>query len=315
VSQLIALWAASAAGIVLFLATGYYWARARQQEIIDSHLEHLQGELLRERESEAAYARHTRDLDQRFNESLAAVRALEEALLIEREHRVSLESEVSQWAAEVDRLTALELESADSRASSAALETELSRAKSINASLTKELQRLRQDQKRLSAAPARAPASLPAAASSSAVSSAAAVRRQSGMTMRVRDDDLTLEGNLQRQLAQLSVREPDVTAVLADAQGFALAGVGPRTVQNGISAVTCLARDLALRASELAELEPVEMLELVDAKGRALRVRFFASNDQLLSFGSLGQRDLASSEEEERMVSTFPEILFTAESA
>jgi hypothetical protein len=309
-SQLIALWAASAAGIVLFLATGYHWARARQQEIIDSHIEHLQGELLRERESEADYARHARDLDYRLHDALAVVRSLEEALSIEREQRVKLENEVSQWAAEVERLTALEHASVDVRASNAALELELTRAKSINASLTKELQRLRQEQTRANAAlPSRAPASLPAATPS------AALRRQSGMTLRVRDEALTLEGNLQRHLSLLSLREPDVTAVLADAQGFSLAGVGSRPAQNAVSAVTCLARELAARVSEIAELEPVELLELVDAKGRALRVRFFASNDQPLALGSLGKRNLASSEDEERMVSTFPDILYSAESA
>jgi hypothetical protein len=319
-SQLVALWAASAVGVGLFLAIGYYWARAQQEQVLASHLEHLQGELARERESQSVLESERQGMEQRVLYAEELVVSLKEGLAYSEAQCARLASESSSPVVGSEHLGTLEKEAAQARAAAAALQQQLVRVKGINASLAAEVQRLREGPpKSVTASRPPAPASRAptshAPTSQNASALAPGARRQSGMALRVREEDATLESNLQRHLSQLILREPDVTAVLSDPQGFALVGVGPQPAQDAVSAVTCLAHDLAQRVRDFTDLEAVELMELVDAKGRALRVRFFAYKDQSMALGSLGRRRLQSSDDEERMVSSVPELLYTAESA
>jgi chromosome segregation ATPase len=114
-----------------------------------------------------------------------------------------------------------------------------------------------------------------------------------------------LEAILLRQLSLLMLREQDVTAVLSDAHGLPLVGLGPARDQERVSVLTSIARALGSRTRELVGFEQVESLEIVEGGGRTLRVRFFDWMAQPLALGYLGAGRLLQSEAEERMISSF----------
>jgi len=138
--------------------------------------------------------------------------------------------------------------------------------------------------------------------------------KHSGIAPRMWQDDETLGAMLSTQLALLVEREPGVTAVLSDEQGMLLVGAGSEHDQEGVSALTALLQDLADRARELSALGRIELMEMVDVDGRALRIRFFDWDGQPLALGYVGRPHLTQSEGEARMVSTFP-LRRTARSA
>jgi len=138
---------------------------------------------------------------------------------------------------------------------------------------------------------------------------------QSGTTRRVDSED-TLESSLERHLLRLVNREPGITAVLSDDNGFPVAGVGPYSTQEAVSVMTSLAQELATRAVEFVDLDPIKQMELVDQTGRALRVRFFTwqdhGQDHNLALGCLGASHIQPSADEEQIVSGFPSILLAS---
>jgi hypothetical protein len=138
---------------------------------------------------------------------------------------------------------------------------------------------------------------------------------QSGTRRRITYGAHTLEAALERHLSALSAGELDVSAVLADDDGFALVGIGSQETQEGLAVLTSLAHTLAARAEEFAGLGDVELMELADSSGRAIRVRFFEWEGQSLALGHIGNRQLSVREDEERMVSSFPQLLLVGKSA
>jgi hypothetical protein len=130
--------------------------------------------------------------------------------------------------------------------------------------------------------------------------------KHSGIAPRMWAQDETLGAMLSSQVSLLASLEPGATAVLSDEQGFPLVGTGSDEDQEAVSALTALSQELAGRARSLVGLGRVELMEMVDSGGRALRVRFFDWDDQPLALGYLGRPHLAESEGEARMVSTFP---------
>ena len=138
---------------------------------------------------------------------------------------------------------------------------------------------------------------------------------QSGTTRRV-DSEETVESSLERHLLRLVNREPGITAVLSDDNGFPVAGVGPEPTQEGVSVLTSLAQELATRAVEFVDLDPIKQMELVDEAGRALRVRFFTWQDQgqdhNLALGCLGASHIQPNMDEEQIVTGFPSILLAS---
>jgi hypothetical protein len=133
--------------------------------------------------------------------------------------------------------------------------------------------------------------------------------KESGTTRRVTSAEPTLESHLERHLYRLVQREPGITAVLSDENGFPVVGVGPEHLQEGVSVLTSLAQELATRAGEFIDLDAVKQMELVDARGKALRVRFFTWQEQPLALGCVGVSHLRPNSDEEQVVNGFPRVL------
>jgi hypothetical protein len=170
--------------------------------------------------------------------------------------------------------------------------------------LTFEQQRLQEDRSGAS----EAPSALSAPPASGFILPAANERevKHSGIAPRMWSEDETLGAMLSHQVSLLAAEEPGATAVLSDEQGFPLVGTGSNEDQEAVSALTALSQELAGRARALVGLGRVELMEMVDSGGRALRVRFFDWDGQPLALGYLGRPHLVQSEGEARMVSTFP---------
>jgi hypothetical protein len=73
--------------------------------------------------------------------------------------------------------------------------------------------------------------------------------------------------------------------------------------------LTSLAQELATRAGEFIDLDAVKQMELVDARGKALRVRFFTWQEQPLALGCVGVSHLRPNSDEEQVVNGFPRVL------
>jgi hypothetical protein len=115
-------------------------------------------------------------------------------------------------------------------------------------------------------------------------------------------------------LYRLVKGEPGVTAVLSDENGFPVAGVGPEHLQEGVSVLTSVAQELASRATEFLNFDFIKQLEMVDASGRAVRVRFFTWQQQPLALGCVGTSHLKPNVLEEQVVEEFPHVLLAAAS-
>jgi len=143
----------------------------------------------------------------------------------------------------------------------------------------------------------------------------ATLSRPSESGTRRKESEGTLESSLKQHLTGLMTVEPGLVVVLSDDNGFPVAGVGSDQEQEGVSVLTSLAQQLAVRAKEFVDLERIERMELADVSGRALRVRFFDWEAQPLALGCLGKRSLVPNQHEELVVTTFPQILQSAWSA
>jgi hypothetical protein len=187
-----------------------------------------------------------------------------------------------------------------------------------NTELRGERDGLRREVERLRLS-AREPVEMPSAPARAQVDAAGVTHitraSQRGTTRRVRESENTLESSLVQSLSSLVLREPGVVAVLSDDNGFPVAGVGSDPLQESLSALTSLAQDLAFRVKELVDLERIERLELADAAGRALRLRFFDWETHALALTCLGKRSLVANPDEERVISAFPKLLRRAWSA
>lgn len=188
-----------------------------------------------------------------------------------------------------------------------------------NAALRAERDALRRDVSRLERA-SRELATPPAAAprlhvDTAGVATLTRASSQSGTLRRAQDSEDTLEASLRQHLTGLIAREPGLIAVLSDENGFPVAGVGSDQQQENVAVLASLTQVLAFRVKEFVDLERIEWLELADAAGRALRVRFFDWEAQPLALACLGKRSLVANPDEERVVRAFPQLLTRAWSA
>jgi hypothetical protein len=325
VSPLNILWLASALGAALFFASGFLMARAKPAA---SHadaelLAELEAELVQSQAREVAQAAHLADLQRRLQHSEQSGLALQQALEQAHAEYARLDAEFPGRANAAERISLLELENSrlhtkvsSLRPPDPELGNKLTRLQSEHAELTREVEPLR---KAASSVPVlrREVAELRRALDEKrSVNRPWSVQRarQSGTTRRISPPENTLELNLERQLSAMSARDPELTAVLADARGFPLAGVGRPEHQRELSVVACLAQDLAHRAANFLALEHIQFMEMA-AGARALRVRFLRWEDRSVSLGSLGKRHPDASDDEEKLALSLPELLFAAKSA
>lgn len=78
------------------------------------------------------------------------------------------------------------------------------------------------------------------------------------------------------------------TAVLADGQGFLIAGAGESMAQEGLAAFAGVAGDLVARARMLLPLADVSSIRLTDANRMVLSCHLFDSDGQNLEIATLG---------------------------
>lgn len=284
-------------------------AEARSKELLD--------ELRAQKSVDKAPAaqRQLAELRQRIGETAKARAHWESrARALEGATRVQAAADTANTALtlEVKRLERTARQRAEQSRALAKRLTQLEHSATENAllrkqrdALTLELQRLREAQ-----SPSEAPLTASGPSTSGFILPAPDARelKQSGIAPRMLRDDETLGGMLSRQLALLVEREPGVTAVLSDEHGLPLVGTGPEQEQEGVSVLTAMLQGLAVRARELSGLGQIELMEMVDGGGRALRVRFFDWDGQALALGYVCRPRLAQSEGEARMVSTFPQL-------
>jgi hypothetical protein len=78
------------------------------------------------------------------------------------------------------------------------------------------------------------------------------------------------------------------TAILADAQGFLIAGAGEHTTQEGLAAFAAVAGDMVSRARMLVPLADVEEVRVMDTNHTVLCCHLFKADDQGLGVLTLG---------------------------
>jgi len=94
--------------------------------------------------------------------------------------------------------------------------------------------------------------------------------------------------NMETALDSLLVDGGPRTAVLADAQGFLIAGAGESVAQEGLAAFAAVAGDLVSRARMLLPLADVSSVRLTDANSMVLTCHLFDSDWQGLEIATLG---------------------------
>lgn len=323
-TPLIQLWIASSAGATIFFSVGFLLARAldrAEQGLAQAYLTRLSDGLAQAR---AECVRLDKELagrailsersslleleNRRLQETAQAGAEWEaRSLELEVKRTQTAESRHAALSQELERLRKEQHESAErvqllaTRAARLdAQEKDNAQLKKQCATLSNQLHRLRQS---LSEASASAPSLAPASGRAVVVPPAARSAPEP-----FSPSEQGLQAILLRQLSILMLREPNVTAVLSDAHGLPLAGLGPARDQERVSALTSIARGLAARSRELVGFQRVDSLEIAESGGRTLRVRFFNWMDQPLALGYLGAGGLLHSEAEERMVSSFPPL-------
>jgi chromosome segregation ATPase len=329
-SPLSILWLASALGAALFFASGFLMARAKPlASRMDAEvLEELEAELMQAQAREVAQAAQHAELQRRLQHSEQAGLALQQALEQAHAEYARLDTEFRGRANAAERISLLEQENSrlhtkvsSLRPPDPELGDKLTRLQSEHSELKLEVEPLR---KAASSVPVlrREVAELRRALDEKRSGTRESVNRpwsiqrarQSGTALRVSPPGNTLQLNLEQQLSTMNARDPELTAVLTDARGFSLAGAGRPQHQRELSVVACLAQDLARRAENLLALEHIQFMEMA-AGARALRVRFFHSEERKLSLGSLGKRRPDANDEEEMLALSLPELLFAAKSA
>jgi chromosome segregation ATPase len=93
-----------------------------------------------------------------------------------------------------------------------------------------------------------------------------------------------METNLDSLVGQGGPR----TAVLADAQGFLIAGAGESVAQEGLAAFAAVAGEMVSRARMLLPLAEVESVRVTDANNMVLTCHLFDSDGQGLGVATLG---------------------------
>ncbi len=304
-SPLTALWVASAIGAALFFMSGALSADALQRLLGLTPKARPSESEVREREERDAKEQRARAAalaanDDRWRNEVARVESMAQT------HRFEAQALRQRLDVEIATRAALDHELARARGEITRLEAQLEASVSARtASIPSDVSWL-DDDPSARRVPAMAP---PRVQVDPALMATVTRPRQSGMTFRAKESENTLEASLERHLSGLLAREPGVIAVLADKNGLALAGVGSDQQQEGVSVLTSLAQDLALRVQELVGLDRIERVELADGAGRALRVRLFDWEAQPLALACLGQRSLVANPDEERVVSAFPRVL------
>jgi polyhydroxyalkanoate synthesis regulator phasin len=94
----------------------------------------------------------------------------------------------------------------------------------------------------------------------------------------------SMEGNLDSLLGEAGPR----TAVLADAQGFLIAGAGETFTQEGLAAFAAVAGEMVARARMLLPLAAVNAVRVIDANSMVLTCHLFDSDGQGLEIATLG---------------------------
>ena len=94
----------------------------------------------------------------------------------------------------------------------------------------------------------------------------------------------SMEGNLDSLLGEAGPR----TAVLADAQGFLIAGAGETLTQEGLAAFAAVAGEMVARARMLLPLAAVNAVRVIDANSMVLTCHLFDSDGQGLEIATLG---------------------------
>jgi len=96
-----------------------------------------------------------------------------------------------------------------------------------------------------------------------------------------------METNLDSLLAEGGPR----TAVLADAQGFLIAGAGESVAQEGLAAFAAVAGEMVARARMLLPLAEIDAVRVTDANRMVLTCHLFESEGQGLGVATLGPGD------------------------
>jgi hypothetical protein len=91
------------------------------------------------------------------------------------------------------------------------------------------------------------------------------------------------------------------TAILADAQGFLIAGAGESVAQEGLAAFAAVAGDMVSRARMLLPLADVNSVRLTDANSMVLTCHLFDSDGQNLEIATLGPGE-APAEDTQRTI-------------
>jgi hypothetical protein len=94
--------------------------------------------------------------------------------------------------------------------------------------------------------------------------------------------------DMETSLDALLVKGGPRTAVLADGQGFLIAGAGESMAQEGLAAFAGVAGDLVARARMLLPLADVNSIRLTDANRMVLTCHLFDSDGQNLEIATLG---------------------------
>lgn len=92
------------------------------------------------------------------------------------------------------------------------------------------------------------------------------------------------------------------TAVLADAQGFLIAGAGESFAQEGLAAFAAVATDLVSRARMLLPLAEVRSVRVADANSMILTCHLFDSDGQGLGVATLGPGEAAADKTQHAIV-------------
>jgi hypothetical protein len=94
--------------------------------------------------------------------------------------------------------------------------------------------------------------------------------------------------NMESSLDELLGQGGPRTAVLADSQGFLIAGAGESVAQEGLAAFAAVAGEMVSRARMLLPLAEIDSIRVTDANRMVLTCHLFASDGQGLGVATLG---------------------------
>jgi hypothetical protein len=121
---------------------------------------------------------------------------------------------------------------------------------------------------------------------------------QAGGESMVQTPVTNMEANLDSLVGEGGPR----TAVLADAQGFLIAGAGESFAQEGLAAFAAVASDLVGRARMLLPLADVRSVRVTDANHMILTCHLFDSDGQGLGVATLGPGEATAEKTQQAIV-------------